>query len=121
MFGSFTEPFNYVESAVLAEVWGLRVLLVSKSLTCTAKNQANFIQETRSERITIDRQEQAVKAREPVGERRDDKALSTAEVFVHVRELDVCDRHCAPVVVLTEVKPRLFQPLEISRRFDVQA
>jgi len=57
----------------------------------------------------------------PVCERRDDESFGAAEVLVHVREVDVGDLHHAPVVVFVEVKPRLLQPLEISRRFDMQA
>jgi len=58
---------------------------------------------------------------EPVSERRDDQSLSTAEIFIHVCELDVSDWHRALVIVFIEVEPWLFEPFEVSRWLDVQA
>ena len=51
-------------------------------------------------KLTIQPEKQA-----PVCERRDDESLGAAEIFVHVCEVDVGDRHHALVVVFNEVKP----------------
>ena len=55
----------------------------------------------------------------PVGERRDDQSLGAANELVLVNEVDVRDGDDAFVSFLTEVEPRLLQPLEVRRRLDV--
>jgi len=55
----------------------------------------------------------------PVGERRDDKAVSAAEKLVHVDGVDVADSNDALVVILAEVEARLLQPLKVLRVLDL--
>ena len=56
----------------------------------------------------------------PVGKRRDDESLGTAEELVLILEVDVSDADETLVDVIEEVEPRLLRPLKVRRRLDRQ-
>ena len=55
----------------------------------------------------------------PVSQWSDDQSVCTTQELVHVMEIYIRDGHQTFVFLFFEVKSRLFQPLEISRRTNV--